>query len=121
MTDAPAPEKQLDLLPAEIPLSDWGTVTKVAEQKGYVGARAIAETTIVELYPQLSKHIRLNGFETISGENEGFEAEIFFAKGSNTGTFLLREGPCEGQVTLKLLYGAAPAVTPTLPAVPSPS
>ena len=120
MTNAPASDDELELLPDSIPLTEWGTVTKVDKQKGYVGARAIAETTIVELYPQLSKHIRVNGFETISGENEGFEAEIFFAKGPNTGTFLLREGPCKGQVTIKLLFGAAPAVTPTPLPTPSP-
>ncbi len=120
-TESPAPDEDLALLPDDIPLDDWGTVVQVAKRRGYVGARAITESTIVELYPQLSKHIRLQGFQTISGENEGFEAEIFFTKGPNTGSFLLRQGPCKGQVTIKLLFGATPAVTPTPMASPTAS
>ncbi|HYN37124.1 MAG TPA: hypothetical protein VEV82_09145, partial [Actinomycetota bacterium] len=78
-------------------------------REGYVGAEAISETSIVELYPEISRAVRAGGYETISGENEGFEAELFFQKGENIGSFLLRKGPCEGQVTVKLIYGSTPA------------
>jgi hypothetical protein len=69
-----------------------------------VGAEAISGTQIVELYPILSRHLMNNGYVTVSGENEGFEAEIFFQKGKAPGSLLLREGPCEGDVTVKLLF-----------------
>lgn len=80
---------------------------KVSTRRGFVGAQAITETSIVELYPELSRRVRSEGYQQISGENEGFEAEIYFQKGRDTGAFLLREGPCEGQVTVRLIYGSA--------------
>ena len=98
---------RLKTLPPKLPFDEWGTIIKVTERAGFVGAEVISELTIIELYPEISRAVRDGGYETVSGENEGFEAELFFQKGPNTGTFLLREGPCKEQVTLKLIYGAA--------------
>lgn len=98
---------KLKTLPKKLPFDEWGTIIKVTEKAGFVGAEVISEVQIVELYPEISRAVRDGGYETVSGENEGFEAELFFQKGPNTGTFLLREGPCKEQVTLKLIYGAA--------------
>lgn len=107
-TDEPVAQQDLALLPEGLPLDEWGTVVKVAEKLGYVGAEAISELTIVELYPEIARAVRAGDYATISGENEGFEAEIFFQKGDDLGTFLLRKGPCKGQVRIKLIYGHAP-------------
>ena len=107
-TDNPVPEQDLDLLPAGLPLDEWGTIVRISERRGFVGAEAISETTIVELYPEIARAVRDGDYVTISGENEGFEAEVFFQKGRDTGTFLLRKGPCKGQVTIKLIYGSTP-------------
>lgn len=107
-TDNPVDESALEKLPKDLLIDEWGTVLKVQNRAGYVGAEAISETSIVELYPEISRAVRDGGYETISGENEGFEAELFFQKGQNTGTFLLRKGPCEGQVTVKFIYGSTP-------------
>ncbi|MDQ4142321.1 MAG: hypothetical protein M3198_01015 [Actinomycetota bacterium] len=106
-TDAPITGAELHKLPQALSLQKWGIVTKVTERAGFVGAELVSEMKIVELYPVISRAVEGGGYETISGENEGFEAELFFQKGRNTGTFLLREGPCKGQVTVKLIYGAA--------------
>ena len=108
-TDNPVDESDLERLPKGLPLDEWGAVLKVQNREGYVGAEVISETSIVELYPEISRAVRAGGYETISGENEGFEAELFFQKGQNIGSFLLRKGPCEGQVTVKLIYGSTPA------------
>jgi hypothetical protein len=101
----PAPTEAPDLsaLPPDLDLPRWGTVTRVATGPKGVAAEAIATTTIVELYPPLARHV-LESYDIISSENEGFEAEIFFARGKITGAFRLREGPCAGDVTIKLLY-----------------
>ena len=107
-TDQPITGKQLDVLPEGLPLDEWGVVVEVSERRGYVGAQAISDLTVVELYPEISRAVRAGDYLTISGENEGFEAELFFQKGDDTGTFLLRKGPCEGQVTIKLIYGSTP-------------
>ncbi len=106
-TPAPVSGAKLDILPPKLPFEKWGTIIKVTERSGFVGAELISKLTIVELYPEISRAIQNGGYQTISGENEGFEAELFFQKGPNTGTFLLREGPCKGDVTVKLIYGAA--------------
>ena len=106
-TDSPVTGSDLDTLPKGLPLEEWGAIIKVTRRAGFSGAELISDLTIVELYPEISRAVRDGGYQTISGENEGFEAELFFQKGPNTGTFLLREGPCKGQVTVKLIYGAA--------------
>ena len=76
--------------------------------KGFVSARIVSETKIVELYPPIARSILDNGYEILSGDNEGFEAEIFFKRGKHeNGNIYMREGPCEGQVTMTLTYGSA--------------
>ena len=107
-TDQPVTGNELELLPENLPLEEWGVIVEVSKRQGFVGAQAISDLTIVELYPEISRAVRAGGYATISGENEGFEAELFFQKGDDTGTFLLREGPCKGQVTIKLIYGSTP-------------
>ena len=107
-TDNPVADSDLEDLPEGLPLDEWGTIIKMSHKQGYLGAQAIGEMQIVELYPKITRAISDGGYRQISGENEGFEAEVFFQKGPNTGTFLLRKGPCEGQVTVRLIYGSAP-------------
>ena len=107
-TDQPITGAGLDDLPENLPLDEWGAVVEVSKRRGYVGAQAISDLTVIELYPEISRAVRAGGYVTISGENEGFEAELFFQKGDDTGTFLLRKGPCTGQVTIKLIYGSTP-------------
>ncbi|MDP9067286.1 MAG: hypothetical protein M3N53_02920 [Actinomycetota bacterium] len=101
----PQPLADLSLLPRDVPLDEWGIVDQVEVQGGFVGARAVSETKIVELYPMMARATVDAGYSILSGDNEGFEAEIFFERGKGTtGTYRLREGPCAGQVTIKLLY-----------------
>ncbi len=97
-------DSQLNKLPEDLRLDKWGKVIEISTRAGYVGAEAISDTQIVELYPVLSRHLMDHGYVTVSGENEGFEAEIFFQKGKAPGSLLLREGPCKGDVTVKLLF-----------------
>lgn len=104
---APTPLGSLALLPPDIPLDEWGVVEELEVTDGFLAGRAISETQIVELYPVMARATVDAGYEILSGDNEGFEAEIFFVRGKDTtGTFVLREGPCGDQVTIRLLYGA---------------
>lgn len=104
---APTPLDNLALLPSDIPLDEWGIVEQLEVKEGFLAARAISETQIVELYPIMARATVAAGYEILSGDNEGFEAEIFFVRGKHTtGTYILREGPCKDQVTIRLLYGA---------------
>lgn len=103
----PTEVDDLSLLPADIPLDEWATVDQLAVADGFLGARAITTTPIVELYPVMARATAEAGYTILSGDNEGFEAEIFFERGKGTtGTYRLRQGPCGDQVTIKLLYEA---------------
>ena len=90
-----------------MPLTEFGEVVEANVEGGYLTAVAISRTQIVELDPPMQRELLAAGYEILAHDNEGFEAEIFFARGSDTvGTFTLREGPCDGQVTIRLVYGA---------------
>ncbi len=103
----PEPLADLSLLPGDIPLDEWGVVDQIEVEGGFLGARAVSETSVVELYPMMARATVDAGYNILSGDNEGFEAEIFFERGKGTtGTYRLREGPCAEQVTIKLLYEA---------------
>lgn len=103
--ETPESIEDLSLLPQDIPLDEWATVHQIEVESGFLAARGVTETSIVELYPVVARATVDAGYTILSGDNEGFEAEIFFDRGQGTtGTYLLREGPCDGQVTIRLLY-----------------
>jgi hypothetical protein len=80
-------------------------VVEVGRRRGYAAVTLISTETVVELYPQLARGLLEGGHEILSGDNEGFEAEIFFAlREGRTGRYVLREGPCRDEVTLHILY-----------------
>jgi hypothetical protein len=110
---APAPCRSqpeisdLSLLPKDVPVAEHGRVVDAEVEGGYVGVTVVSETQVVELYPPLARALLDAGYEIVASDNEGFEAEIFFARGRATdGAIRLREGPCPGEVTIKLLYGS---------------
>ena len=92
-------------MPRDVELDRFATVTEISVADDYLNATAVTRTTVVELDPELQRALIDEGYEIIGHDNEGFEAEIFFARSEKTlGTFRLREGPCEGDVTVRLLY-----------------
>lgn len=97
----------MSLLPKDIPFDDYGVITSVTIRQGFLIADAIDEdNTIIEAYPPMGRDLQDAGYDILNVDNEGFEAEIFFARGKDVvGTYRLLEGPCPGQVTIKLLYG----------------
>lgn len=103
--ETPEPIEDLSLLPRDVPLDEWAAVHQIEVESGFLAARGVTDTSIVELYPVVARATVDAGYTILSGDNEGFEAEIFFDRGEGTtGTYLLRQGPCEGQVTIRLLY-----------------
>ncbi|MQA95288.1 MAG: hypothetical protein GEV11_11815 [Streptosporangiales bacterium] len=84
-------------------LAKAGTVTSVDVRPDYVVAKAVTESTIEATYGSFPDVLRDAGFEIAAEENEGIEADIFFAKGTDaTGSVKFTEGPCQGQVTITL-------------------
>ena len=101
----PPPIQDTSALPKELPLAEFGTVTEAGREGDNSYGEIITETTIVELYPPMARAVLDADYQILASENEGFEAEIFFAKGRKiTGAYRLREGPCEDLVTVRLLY-----------------
>lgn len=94
-------------MPRDVPIQDFGKVVEVSVADGFLTARVVTDQPITVVDPPLQRAILDAGYEILAHDNEGFEAEIFFARGSDTvGTILMREGPCPDQVTLRLRYGA---------------
>lgn len=92
-------------LPRVLDQTSHGDVVEVGRRRGFTAVKLISDETVVELYPQLARGLVEGGHEIVSGDNEGFEAEIFFAlRDGRAGRYLLREGPCRGEVTLHILY-----------------
>ena len=93
----------------ELPLESWGTVTLVQKKRGFVGAQAISEIQIVELYPQIVRDLGDAGYVSLGGENEGFEAELAFSAPNETFvSFALRETDCEEQILIRVLIEKGP-------------
>lgn len=82
-----------------------GDVVEVGRRRGFSAVTVVTRESVVELYPQLARGLVEGGHEILAGDNEGFEAEIFFGlRDGTTGRYVLREGPCPDEVTLHILY-----------------
>jgi hypothetical protein len=92
-------------LPAVLDQTHRGTVVETGRRRGFSAVTVVTGETVVELYPQLARGLIEGGHEILTGDNEGFEAEIFFGlRDGRTGRYVLREGPCRDEVTLHILY-----------------
>lgn len=101
----PAPVEPPASLPRPLDQTHRGDVVEVGRRRGFTAVSLVTEETVVELYPQLARGLLDDGHEILTGDNEGFEAEIFFAlRDGRSGRYVLREGPCEDEVTLHILY-----------------
>jgi hypothetical protein len=115
----PGPGGDPSLLPDDLPVDELVTITDTSEQAGYLGVVGHTDTQIVELYPPLARMLLDAGYRIVAADNEGFEAELYFKRRGINGAIALREGPCPGLVTLRLLYGSQ--VLPTFSPGPSPT
>jgi len=102
--EPPVPAPRQQDVPSELQLARHATITDVTRKGTAVGVTAISDLTVVELYPPLARAILDAGYSIVSSDNEGFEAEIFFGDDKSTGAYRLREGPCNEQVTVRLLF-----------------
>jgi hypothetical protein len=100
----PVDRERLAALPAGLDLRRTGTITQVTTGGGgFVNATAVADSTIDETFTIFPEVLAKAGFEVVAAENEGVEADIFFARGeAATGSVKFTEGPCQGQVTTRL-------------------
>jgi hypothetical protein len=94
----------------DLPIERWGTITLVETKRGFVGARAISEIQIVELFPEMVRDLGDEGYSYLGGENEGFEAELAFSTPQkNFVSFALRETDCKEQILIRVLVEKGPS------------
>jgi hypothetical protein len=106
---APTPVADTSAI-GKLPLDRWGTITLVQMKRGFVGAQAISEIQIVELYPQIVRDLGDAGYVSLGGENEGFEAELAFSAPNETFvSFALRETDCDEQILIRVLIEKGPS------------
>ncbi|NNM45412.1 hypothetical protein HJG52_05255 [Knoellia sp. DB2414S] len=99
----PADAAALASLPQGLDLSRLGTVTEVVDQPGSVVARGVTKEPLERSTVLIQDALVAAGYEPGGMDNEGFEAEVFFTKGSYAaGQAVLRRGTCEGQWTFEL-------------------
>jgi hypothetical protein len=91
--------------PRDLELPEELVVTAVQRSKGFVTVTGVADSSVEEIYGPSETALVDSGFTIINRDFEGFEAELFFAKGNDTaGAVRIRIGPCPDQVTLTILY-----------------
>ena len=102
----PGAAEKSRILPHDMPLLAEAELTDVTTEKGFVAISGIAtDATVDNLYDSMVRTVRDNGFDVLSQENEGFEAEVYFSRSTDVaGMASLRKGPCPSQVTYSVLY-----------------
>ena len=99
-----SPRYDASILPKDLPIESWSTVQEARVVRGFVTVTSVATEPIVELYPPIARTLLDERYRILSGDNEGFEAEIFFKRGDSSGNIYMREGPCSGQVTIRMVH-----------------
>ncbi|HEX2295702.1 MAG TPA: hypothetical protein VHN37_10380, partial [Actinomycetota bacterium] len=67
-----------DDIPGVLDQTHRGDVVDAGRRRGFSAVSVVTKETVVELYPQLARGLLDGGHEIDAGDNEGFEAEIFF-------------------------------------------
>ena len=107
--EIPPEAESIDLVPKDLGLRRFGTITEADRAGRRLTATLVTETEINLLYPPLARKLLDSGYVMVSSENEGTDAEIFFARGDISGVYLMKQGrPCGDLVTLTLDYVREP-------------
>ena len=92
-------------LPADFPWPGDVVLTRAQLKKKFVALEGFSERSVDELFESSRPALTSNGFDIINSDYEGFEAELYFAKGESlAGILSLREGPCDGYVKVNVIY-----------------
>lgn len=94
-----------DGLPTDFPWLDDVSVTQAEQTKRFVTIGGFGERSVEELFESMRIELTDKAFDIINTDYEGFEAELYFAKGDSlAGIAALREGPCDGYVKVNVVY-----------------
>lgn len=107
--EIPPEAASANIVPKDLGLSEHGTITEASRVGRRLTATLVTDTEINLLYPPLARQLLDSGYFMVSSENEGTDAEIFFARKRISGVYLMKHGrPCGDLVTLTLDYVREP-------------
>lgn len=100
----PAIESSAEL-PADFPELDAVSVTELRAKKEFVASEGYTRRSVEDLFEDARPVLAENGFDVINTDYEGFEAELYFAKGDGlAGIVAMREAACDGYVKVNVVY-----------------
>jgi len=92
-------------IPADVPWPDAVALTKAQVKKKFVALEGFSQRSVEGLFEGVRPDITESGFDIINTDYEGFEAELYIAKGTGlAGIVSMREGPCDGYVKVNVIY-----------------
>jgi hypothetical protein len=104
--DAPdaAPADETALLPTGLTFDGIGTITSVQEEDPYVQIKAVTTKPLDEVTVQIQDAVTAAGYRPAGMDNEGFEAEVFFTKGTLAGgQARVEQSACSGRWDVDLV------------------
>lgn len=112
-TEAPTPGPALTGPLATFDLTGVATTTSVSTDDGYFVVTARAEGSIQDLTIDFLAVVEGAGYDVAGSDDEGVEAEVFFANGQvAAGQVVLRQSSCPGVVDVRITLLDDPAVLP---------
>jgi|GEM_PF-1748197 len=118
-TACPAPRAVADpgSLVQSLRLERVGTTTAADDRAELSTATIVSSRSVGDLLPLMRSRLSRGGYESLGEDDEGFEAEIYVARGDDVyGVVRLREDQsCEGRTTIQLSVATkeSPTATPT--------
>lgn len=101
----PAEVEAPEGIPADFPWPAGVALTEARSTKKFVALEGFAEGSVEDYFERAGAELEEKRFDIINTDYEGFEAELYFAKGDSlAGITSLREGPCDGYVKVNVVY-----------------
>lgn len=80
-------------------------MTEFQLKKKFVATEGFDRRSVEELFDAFRPVLAGEGFDVVNSDFEGFEAELYFAKGNSlAGIVSLREAVCDGYVKVNVIY-----------------
>lgn len=116
---SPDPAARADLIPQDFLLDGDAGVSSAGRRKGGVTAVLSVQMSVQDALPVYRKAVERAGFELVSEDNEGFEAELYLKRGKQLGALQIRRTLCDdvSVVFVNVVKGnfAMPIVTTPAP------
>lgn len=92
-------------LPDDFPRLEGVDLTEFKLKKEFVATEGFDRRSVEELFEAFRPVLIDQGFDIVNSDFEGFEAELYFAKGNSlAGIVALREAVCDGYVKVNVIY-----------------